>query len=211
MFAKLVEALLLVSALSLDVFLVSMVYETNQIKIPTASNLVINSICTLVLAFSMMIGKLAGMFIAPGMARGLSVVLLALIGVAKCCDGLFKNYIRSHAGQSPIHFTLYDFHFILQVYADGVKADVDNSKVLSCQEAAMLALAVSVDGLGAGLGNGMAGASLAPTLLLCFVLGCGAVLLGSRAGGWLAPRIRGDISWLAGAMLLALAGLRAFA
>ena len=39
-------------------------------------------------------------------------------------------------------FKVFDFKFVLQIYADEIKADYDNSKLLSAKEAFYLAIAL---------------------------------------------------------------------
>jgi putative sporulation protein YtaF len=94
---------------------------------------------------------------------------------------------------------------VLTVYADNIKADSDNSKVLSSKEAIYLALALSLDGFAAGFGFGLTEFSYLQMILLSFVSNIIAVSLGYIFGELLTKVTDKDFSWLGGAILIILA------
>ena len=105
-------------------------------------------------------------------------------------------------------FSLFSLQFILNIYADPPEADRDASKTLSSAEAASLAVAMSLDGLAVGFGAGMGNASPVLVLLFSLLLTAAAVMGGSALGNRVAARLRHDLSWVGGALLLLLAAIK---
>lgn len=142
----------LILALSLDTFMAALSYESNKIKIPISSNLIISFICSLFLLISLLLGNVFGSFIPEVILKWFSFGILFFIGFLKIFDNRIKKFIskRNFKGKS-INFSFCNLKFILQIYSDYSCADMDKSKVLSPTEAISLALALSIDGLSAGL------------------------------------------------------------
>ena len=95
-----------------------------------------------------------------------------------------------------------------ELKADPPEADRDASKTLSSAEAASLAVAMSLDGLAVGFGAGMGNASPVLVLLFSLLLTAAAVMGGSALGNRVAARLRHDLSWVGGALLLLLAAIK---
>ena len=98
--------------------------------------------------------------------------------------------------------------FILNIYANPEKADSDHSRILSPSEAAYLVVALSLDNLAVGFGAGITDTS--PILVVAFSLISD--MLGVMLGCWLGNRItrklKLDLAWLSGALLILLAFLK---
>lgn len=202
-------ALLLSLASSVDAFAASFSYGTARIEIPRASLLAVSAICASTLAFSHLLGGLLAPFLPAELTRSLGVLILAALGLCKLFDSSLKRWIRRRSGRSrEFRFSALRLHFILQVYADPQEADADDSRVLSPREAAALAAALSLDGLAAGFGAGLAGGGAVVILVLAFAATAGAVFLGCRLGRRVACRTERDLSWVGGALLLVLAAVR---
>ena len=103
---------------------------------------------------------------------------------------------------------MFDFQFILQVYADEIKADFDNSKCLNVKESFYLALALSLDSLAVGFGSSLCSINYIEVLILCFVIGMFCVSLGVFLGRKFAQKIHFELSWLSGLLLIILAIIR---
>lgn len=138
----------LILALSLDTFMAALSYETNKIKIPILSNFTISFICAISLMISFVIGNILETFINTNILKWISFSVLFFIGVFKIFDSKIKKYIRN---KKTINFSFCNLNFILEIYSDYSKADIDKSKTLSLTEAISLALALSIDSLSAGL------------------------------------------------------------
>ena len=107
-------------------------------------------------------------------------------------------------------FKVFDFKFVLQIYADEIKADYDNSKLLSAKEAFYLAIALSLDSLAVGFGSGLGYVNYAQVIILCFLVGIVCLRLGSQLGRHFANIMNVNLSWLSGVLLIILAFIRTF-
>lgn len=204
-FIDVVEASLLVIALSLDAFFACFSYGVNRIEIPFKSLNVINLICTGILAAALYIGVAVRSIIPQGVAAGLCFAILMMMGLIKLFDSAIKQIIRKRKIETNLRFKLSSLRFILHVYADPEEADMDVSRVLNPSEAAYLAVALSLDGVGAGFGAGLASGHPVLVIFLSLVLGYAAVLFGGWLGKKLADKVKLDLSWLGGTILVVLA------
>lgn len=207
--SALLEALLLVTALSLDAFASSFAYGAAQIKIPGRSLLVINLICSGSLALALLLGGFLHRILPAGLGSGLCFLLLLCLGTVKIFDSALKALIRRQGGfQKKIHFSLASLGFILKIYANPEEADLDRSHILTAGEAAALALALSLDGVAVGFGAGLAASTSLLVILLSLVSDTLALTLGCRLGRRCQSLFRRDFSWLGGALLIVLAILK---
>ena len=74
----------------------------------------------------------------------------------------------------------------------------------------MLALALSVDSLASGFGMGLGSVSILKTAVIVFVGGLIAIYGGSLLGRKAKSKIRPDLSWLGGIIMIALAVSKLF-
>ena len=150
------EALILVLSVSIDSFLASISYGTSKIKIPLRSALIIDIISSSMLGISLIIGGILQNYISLNIAKAISFVVLFFLGFYRLFESLFKSYINKKSKEvSPFKFKLFDFNFVLQVYANEIKADFDKSKNLSSKESIYLAFALSLDSLAVGFGSSL--------------------------------------------------------
>lgn len=204
-----IESLLLVSSLCIDSFVASIAYGTSKIKIPILSAIIINLVCTVTLAFSLFIGSIVKNFLPGRIPVLLGFFLLIVIGIYRLFECIFKTCITKHSNSDkPLTFKLFDFKFVLQVYADEIKADFDKSKYLNSKEAFYLALALSLDSLAVGFGSSLCNINYFQTLLFCFIIGILCVLMGVFIGRKFAEKMHLELSWLSGVLLITLAILR---
>ncbi len=203
---KLAAAILLVTAVSIDAFVASFAYGADKIKIPFTSAVVINGICSGVLIFSLLIGSIVRNYIDPWMAKSICFAILVLLGVVKLGDSAIKAVIRNNKWiNRSLSFSAFHLRFILQVYADPSSADLDASKTLSIKEAVSLAIALSLDGFAVGFGAGLADMNILMTLILSFLVGLIAIMGGCYFGRKATEKLKLDLSWLGGALLILLA------
>jgi len=203
------ESLLLVSSLCIDSFVASIAYGTSKIRIPALSKILINLVCTITLACSLFIGSIFKSFLPGNLPTILGFLLLMAIGIYRLFEYIFKAYIsKCSKSNSPLTFKMFDFQFILQVYADEIKADFDNSKCLNVKESFYLALALSLDSLAVGFGSSLCSINYIEVLILCFVIGMFCVSLGVFLGRKFAQKIHFELSWLSGLLLIILAIIR---
>ena len=199
---------LLIIALTADAFIASLAYGVNKIEISTSAAATINAICSGLLGISLGMGHLLGQLLSPVLAKSLGTILLLVIGGIKLFDCALKRYLDAWEDkQKDIRFTLSRFRFVLHIYADPVAADQDRSRSLSIPESVFLAVAMSLDGMIAGVGTVFSPVGVLLATALSFPVGMVAVWGGCRLGKQLAGRVC-DISWVSGFVFLLLAALR---
>ncbi len=198
--------ILLVTALCLDAFTASLSCGVSGTRMTKAAALVISVVCTGALAVSAGLSAAVRGLIAPETASVISFTLLLVIGLTKSFESFLKRWIaRGDDRKNQVRLRMFDLHFVLTVYADSRKADIDENKTLSLREALYLALALSLDGLGAGFGWGLSSGSYWRLLALSLVSNILAVTLGYVVGKLLHKKTGRDLSWLGGVILTALA------
>ncbi len=208
---SLAEILLLVTAVSADAFAASFAYGVGRIRIPFSSVAVIAAVSTGILLISLLFGGVIRPFLPEGLAEGISFGVLCLLGVVKLFDSTLKAFLRRHTTlRREWKVAGFELRFILNIYANPEEADSDRSHSLSPREAAPLAAALSLDGLAAGFGAGLREISYPLTAILSLLVSGGAVLLGAAGGRRTAEKLPFDLSWMGGALLLALAVIRLF-
>ena len=205
------QSLLLVLSICLDTFLASIAYGTEKIKIPLSSSIIINLVCSSFLGISLLLSNILNDFITIGIANILSFLLLLSIGVYRIFEVFFKKYIRKFSNKNtPLTFKVFDFKFVLQIYADEIKADYDKSKLLTAKEAFYLSVALSLDSLAVGFSSGLVYVNYIQVMVLCFLVGMICIILGSYLGRYFTNIINMNLSWISGVLLIILAILRIF-
>ena len=205
------QSLLLVLSICLDTFLASIAYGTEKIKIPLSSSIIINLVCSSFLCVSLLLSNILNDFIPIGIANILSFLLLLSIGVYRIFEVFFKKYIRRFSNKNtPLTFKVFDFKFVLQIYADEIKADYDKSKLLTAKEAFYLSVALSLDSVSVGFSSGLVYVNYIQVVILCFLVGMICIVLGSYLGRYFTSIININLSWISGVLLIILAMLRFF-
>lgn len=200
------QAWMLVFALGIDAFACSFGYGASKIKIPFKSVLVINLVCTSLLAIGLFLGVIINNFLSEDIAAWIAFAILFGLGISKIFDSTIKGMIRKYDGiEKDFNFSLFNLRFIFKIYADPEKADVDQSKELTPKEAMPLAIAVGLDGLSVGIGIGMAMMNPFLILGLALITDVIAVILGAYLGNKLARKFNFDLSWIGGVILIVIA------
>lgn len=204
-----IDILLLTISLCIDSFVASIAYGTNKIKIPFLSALIIDITCSLMLGSSLILGAYFKQYLTPSLCKTASFLILFSIGIYRLFESLSKNYIkRKSNSMSPLKFKVFDFNFVLQVYADETKADFDKSKVLTSKESFYLAIALSLDSIAVGFGSSFLSINYIYTIISCLILGLISIIGGVLIGSKCAQKFNFDISWLSGALLICLSILK---
>lgn len=208
-FQIILEAMVLASALSMDTFLASFAYGNKNIKIPWVSVLTITIICSFMLGTSLLVGTIFRQYISASLTTMISFSVLFVLGLVKLLDSVTKSLINKYNSfKREITFSAFHIKFILNLYANPTDADVDASKVISPGEATMLALALSLDGLGVGFAAAVGNVNAIAILLCALVTDTLAVITGFYFGNKLARKVPFQISWLSGLLLISLAFLK---
>jgi len=202
----LLEAAILAASVSIDAFAAAFAYGCKKIKISVASINIINLICTCIIGLSFFFGSLLTRYIPPQFALWLSFSILFVIGLTKLFDSITKSFIRRHTQfNKEIKLSVFNFKLAMRVYADPEEADADVSKSISPREAAVLAVSLSLDGIAVGFGAAIIGINAPAVILFSLVMGFAALLSGGQLGNRAAEKIKFNISWLGGVMLIGLA------
>lgn len=200
------QIILLIVALSIDVFFASMACGAERIKIERNTALCISAVCSGVLFLSLAMGTLLNGVIKESFATWLCFAGLLTMGIFKLAEYGIRAYIRKYKFLCKrVKITFSQINFILSIYNNPVMADKDRSSVMSVGEGVFFALAMSLDGLFGGLGAAFLGIDLWWTVLGNFLLSFGAVWAGSELGRRAVAYREKDFSWLGGALFVFLA------
>ena len=203
------EILLLVLSVSIDSFIASISYGSSKIKIPLISALIVDIISSSMLGISLILGSFLQNYISINIAKIISFIILFFLGFYRLFESLLKSYINNKSKDlSLLKFKLFDLNFVLQVYANETKADIDKSKVLSYKEAIYLSVALSLDSLAVGFGSSLILTNYVQVFIVSIIIGLLAILLGSLLGKRFVDITNLSLAWLSGAMLIVLAFLR---
>jgi putative sporulation protein YtaF len=192
-----------------DAFSASFAYGSNKIKIPMMSNHIINLIGTSILALSLLAGAFVRQFLPDGLTAWISFAILFVLGAIKLLDGVMKSVIRKYSNlDKEIEFSMFSMKFILRLYANPEEADVDASRSISPKEAAVLAFALSLDGMAVGFGAALGSVNIWAVITASLIANMLAVSLGCLLGNKLARKTSFNPSWLGGAILVIMAFLK---
>ena len=210
-FIMIFEAAILASSCSIDAFTASFAYGSNKIKIPFLSNQIINLVCSCVLGVSLFAGTFVRQYLAPWVTTFICFMLLFILGIIKLFDSVTKAIIRKHSNlNKEFKFSIFNLKFILNLYADPEKADIDASKTISPAEAVFLAVSLSLDGLAVGFGAALGDVNAWVVFMSSFVTNTLAVLFGCYLGNKVANKMSFNLSWISGVILVGLAVMKLF-
>jgi len=210
-FVTIFEAIVLASSLSLDAFVASFAYGSNKIKIPLKSVQIINIVCSSILGISVLVGTIVRQYLPGWLTAAICFIILFVLGMAKLLDGITKSIIRKYNNlNKELKFSLFNFKFILNLYANPEEADVDASKTISSAEAAALAISLSLDGVAVGFGAALGNVNGLSVFLCSLVTDALAVILGCYIGNKVSRKLPFNLSWLSGAILIILAFTKLF-
>ncbi|MCL1903359.1 MAG: sporulation membrane protein YtaF [Oscillospiraceae bacterium] len=204
--SAIVSAALIAASLSIDSFAAAFAYGCKKIRISMLSLNIINLICTGMLGLSFFFGALLLNYIPEQVALILSFTILFIIGLTKLFDSITKSIIRKHTNLSKeINLSVFNFKLLLRLYADPEAADADVSKSISPGEAVVLAVSVSLDGIAVGFSAAMLGVNVWAIIIFSLITDFIALTLGGWLGNRIAHKLRFNISWIAGLILIGLA------
>lgn len=190
-------------AVSLDTFLAAAAYRSSSIRIPAISVLVISIVSAAVLGLSLGFSGILTEAVDPQLCRSAGMIILIVIGTAAIFKSVIRSLIKKISGDDkPLQLS--GFGLAVSIYLDDTAADMDRSKILSPQEAAIFALASSLDSAAIGINYGFSGISPLITALLGLICTAAAILAGGLAAKKISS-LRRDFSWTGGVLLIILA------
>lgn len=203
----LIPAIMVVIAISVDTFIASFAYGVNGIKIPIISQLIIIGICSVMLMVSLWVGLLLRPYLPADIAKMVCFIIFLILGITKFLDGLIKAKLEKGCFKE-VKFSVFKFECLLHICAKPEKADADNSKVLTPAESIYLSIALSFDGLVAGFASAAYHIPIWVMGIVSFAIGFLALKFGLVLGRNLANKLKYNISWVGGVLLILLAFLR---
>lgn len=217
MLSVILESALLAASCSLDAFTASFAYGSRNIKIPFLSNQIINLVCSTFLGVSLLFGAYIRRFLSGRLTVAICFSLLFIIGLSKLLDSATKTIIRKHNrlnGENlnkEFKFSLFNFSFILNLYANPEDADMNSDRMISPAEAAALAVSLSLDGIAIGFGAALGNINVPAVIFASLVTDMIAIFMGCRLGHKAARTLPFNASWLSGFILIGLAVSKLFA
>lgn len=203
------ENILLVLALSLDAFVASIAYGSNKIKIPFLSLVIINIVCSSLLASAMFFGSQIKKILPESITLTLSFAIFFLLGIYYLLESIIKSYLKKRFDTSEkVRIKLFDIWLIIDIYVDGTKADINKSKILDSKEALYLAVALSLDSLAVGFGSSLGNTNYLHVIALSLVVGIISIWSGIFLGKKIVEKTNINLSWLSGIMLIILGILK---
>ena len=209
--------ILLIVVLSMDAFAAGFSYGIEKVRVPFLSLTVIALLSGGMLTASLLAGNLLMEFIPEALTKGISFTVLFLLSLYKFYDALpcLHGGSRKLTDRKPAQGNHAKDNYAQDNYVRGKfttdtisqKVNKEDKAVLSCREGAVLAIALSIDNISAGLCTGTVSLPSIILLLLTTAIHFFALRLGVLTGGMLSHKSQG-FAWLGGAILLVLAFLR---
>lgn len=185
--------ILLIVVLSMDAFAAGLSYGIEKVQVPFISVFIIALLSGSMLTFSQMAGNLFLGLIPDQLTKGISFFILFLLSLYKFYDALPQLHKKE---------TRLTTENISQ------KVNKEDKTVLSCHEAALLALALSVDNVSAGLCTGTESLSPIILMLLTTAIHFLSIWFGLFTGHLLSCKSSHSFAWLGAAILMLLSFVR---
>lgn len=191
--------ILLAIAVSLDSFGVGVTYGMRKIRVPLTSLLIIMLCSGLVILASMTIGSLLSSFISPDIAEIIGSLILISIGLISLYNVLETKYddqskerkVKQYEPkEKEWKFEIKKLGLFITVLKKPQQADLDNSGIITANEALILGIALALDAFGAGLSAVMLGYSPIITATIVSLTSGIFVFFGIKAGFILSQRIQ---------------------
>jgi putative sporulation protein YtaF len=198
----LLKTALLILAVSVDGFAVSMGLGAAGIKIPFRPAAIISLTGAVFLALPVYFGDALTKYLPMRLCSGLSSLLLIVLGTVNILCGCDLPRHRKNEEQADCKKGMFRF------LADASCADSDNSKDISCKEALALSAALSADSLVTGFGAGLMNINPLSLLLPAFVIGFVFVKAGAYAGSHMRRRKDVHLNLLCGGILILMAFIK---
>ena len=180
---------------NIDGFAVAVAYGIKKVRISSSANLLIAIISSLGTFLSMSIGEMISGYLPRSVANTLGSGVLITIGLwgiwetireerkdrrSKTYDSQSSHILRDDfLRQRP--FDHGDFSYTTYI-ENPQKADTDKSGVIDAKESIVLALSLTINNIGGGIGAGISGLSVPFVTALTFILSLLAIVIGYYLG-----------------------------
>ena len=198
------KLLLLIVALSMDTFLISSSFGSNNIRVKIPGAIIIALGSAVSLSVSILLSNILSNIIPIHLFNMLSFLVLIIIGSYNIFSTAIKNYLKKmQVLNKNISLNIEGYHLLVDVFIDETKADIDKSKDLDMKEALLIGGLGSMDSLCAGLSFPFTNVSI--IFVLTFIICISLVFLGFKLGGKLNDIVKTNLSWFSGVLLIILA------
>ena len=212
MLQMMAAALMLAVACSVDCAVTGFAYGANKTKIQLLYGLIISLLCSLALGASLILGEALSRVVPSVITLAVSSVILVIIGTYKILDSTVKNILRKKNGiNSYKTFSLFGLRVIVNI--SGELNENKELKSLSVFGAILLAIALSLDGLGVGFGAGLLGIGTTAYIIIIafsFITNTAFLFIGQLLGAKAASKTTINLAWISGFLLIGLAVFNLF-
>ena len=146
--------------ISIDIYLAAAACCNSDIRIPLSSAFIIDIFSTAVMFASLSLSDLISVYITSGTCHRIGTAVLIALGAVNITKSIVRNFIRRISDRGGFSLKMGGASIFVKLYLDDTAADMDSSKILSASEAAVLAVAGSLDAAASGLGCGCTDISL---------------------------------------------------
>jgi putative sporulation protein YtaF len=186
---------------SIDIYLAAAACCNSGVKIPLSSALVIDMFSASVLFISIMLSGIISGFITSHTIHIIGTAVLITIGSLNIAKSILRSVIRHISEKDGISVKMGELSVFVKLCLDDSAVDMDSSKVLSIGEAAVLALAGSLDAAATGLSCGGKDISAVGAAAAVLVCGAAALFFGGLTGKKISS-LNHDFSWTGGLFLI---------
>lgn len=166
-------------SVNIDNFVVGLSYGIKKIKILPLSNLLIAIISCIGTILSMGLGKIINKLMPTNIANITGNIILIVMGIW----AVFNSLIDNKSDKPEERKKLSNEHIKCNnVLKNPDKVDKDNSGFIDVKESVILALALTLNNFGMGIGASIAGLNVKMTSLFTFIVSIVAITLGYMLG-----------------------------
>lgn len=187
-------------SVNIDNFTVATVYGIKKIKITVLSNLIIGIISAAGTLISMSIGLAISRFIPQSIANIVGNFMLIAIGMWFIKDYIVKRVHKKSNEQGRRNRCT-------EILDEPEKADADSSGTIDIRETVFLAVALTLNNFGLGIGASIAGLNLALTTLFTFISSLAFIRLGFLLGNSFLSDFFGKYASLAAGIIITAMGV----
>lgn len=198
----LLSTLLFAFSANIDNFTIGMAYGIKKIKIGWISNLLIAFITATGTFISMALGLAISKILTVSVANALGSVILILIGIWIIKDFFLKNEKIQKQTVKTTGINKYS-----QILNDPESADNDHSGTIDIRESLVLALALTINNFGLGIGASITGLNIYVTVISTLFFSLISIELGSLAGRSYLSKFLGNLAPLVSGLIIVLLGI----
>lgn len=198
-----IQLILLIIAVSLDIFLVSASFGCNNIKVNLLGATIISLICTSFFIASMYFASILQNIYPVYSFKIFSFLILVTVGSYNIISNEIKRHLKNlNENKKKINLKIKEYNLITSVYIDETKIDFNHSKALEVKEAILIGFMVSIDTFCAGLSLPMSNLILASALT--FIINFLFTITGFKLGKKLNDKFKNKIYYVGGILLIIL-------